>query len=134
MRLTRKKWVRQDHDQELRDLLANGLEDREIASVMGFDVSTVIGKRVWLKLPGNQRPTHPPARARSQPEPPPPKERANPLFVASAWLGSRLVEKPGSGYWLDGRPVSLTTIMRETNRILSDSGAEQIGSNPAWLV
>lgn len=53
--------------------------------------------------------------------------RPNPIAVARGWLGARLAERPESGYWLDGRPVSLTAIMRETNRLIALEGLEPIG-------
>ena len=66
-------------------------------------------------------------------EPQPPKDKPSPLYVAFNWLGSRLSERPGSGYWLDGVPASLNSIMRETNRVIAEAGAEQVGGNPDWL-
>ena len=62
-----------------------------------------------------------------------PKDKPNPLVIAGLWLGHRLVEKP-SGYWLDGLPVNLDTIMRETNRLLKKAGAEQIIGSDRWRV
>lgn len=62
----------------------------------------------------------------SEPEAPAPG-KPNPIAVARGWLGARLVERPVSGYWLDGRPVSLTAIMREANRLIAGEGLEQIG-------
>jgi len=39
-----------------------------------------------------------------------------------------VTERP-SGYFLDGRPVNLTEIMREVNRMRATIGVEQIVSN-----
>lgn len=61
-----------------------------------------------------------------------PKERINPLALAKRWLGARLVEKP-TGYWLDGLPVNLPAIMKETNRLFLADGMEQIGPE-GWRV
>ena len=42
-----------------------------------------------------------------------PKQHQSPLTVAKLWLGGRLTERP-EGYFLDGTPVNLDTIMRPT--------------------
>lgn len=89
------------------------------------DVSSAM-KRLGLKK--HVRPT--PMTKLGQ-EPPPPKDRPNPLFNAKAWLGDRLVEKTG-GYWLDGRPVSTTQMIREYNRLRVVSGLIQVLDNPQW--
>ena len=81
----------------------------------------------------------PPARPPEEPKSPParqeasPKPKVNPLALAHHWLKRRLVEKE-SGFWLDGRPVSLDQVMRETNRVLKANGVEQVGTKGAWLV
>lgn len=63
----------------------------------------------------------------------PPKQRPNPLTVAKGWLGNRLVEKP-SGFWLDGRPASLDTVMRASNGAAKEAGVEQITYSERWVV
>lgn len=55
----------------------------------------------------------------------------NPIDQARLWLSGRLFEKRG-GYWLDNRPVSLTHIMVETNRLRFHANETQITGNPAW--
>jgi hypothetical protein len=104
--------------------------DGEIADAMGFDRQTIFTHRKRLGLPTNHRPM--PAYA-PQEASRPPKERQNPMKVAQIWLGKRLVEKP-SGYFLDGVPVNLTSIMQATNRVLKAAGAEQISTHPLWVV
>ena len=91
---------------------------------MGFDLHTVSLNRLRLGLPKNTRTRpiqHPTERDYA-----PPKDKPNPVAVAFHWLGMRLVEKP-SGFWLDGRPASLDTVMRETNAVLKREGVDQIG-------
>jgi hypothetical protein len=89
--------------------------------------SDVVSARRRMKLDSNRVAQH---GERQQPTP---NEKPNPIAIAQVWLGSRLQERP-SGYWLDGIPVSLKTIMRETNRLLVASGCDQIASNPVWVV
>ena len=81
----------------------------------------------------------PPARPPVEPKAPQvrqetsPKPKGNPVALAHHWLKRRLVEKE-SGFWLDGNPVSLDTVMKETNRVLKTNGIDQVGTKGAWLV
>lgn len=59
--------------------------------------------------------------------------KKNPLTVARAYLGKRLVEKP-SGYFLNGVPVNLTQIMRACNQRLVERGEDQVTHSEAWRV
>jgi hypothetical protein len=68
----------------------------------------------------------------SEKNPPAPKIKPNPLEAAKGWLGKRLIEKP-SGYYLDGIPANLTTIMKAYNSMLVERGAEQIG-HEGWRI
>ena len=61
-----------------------------------------------------------------------PKQQQSPLTVAKLWLGGRLTERP-EGYFLDGTPVNLDTIMRATNRLLQAQGVEMITKSPRWI-
>lgn len=106
--------------------------DQEIADEMGFDKRTITEHRVRLKLPMNSRPK-PASYTPAHESVPLPKVKPNPLAVAKLWLGKRLVEKP-SGYWLDDRPVNLTTLMRAANELMKEQGADQLAHNPGWLV
>lgn len=60
-----------------------------------------------------------------------PKGKENPIALARYALGTRLIEKD-SGYWLDNRPVSVTQIMQEYNRLRMAIGQQQITCNPLW--
>lgn len=67
-----------------------------------------------------------------------PVDKPNPLSVAKHYLNlcnrePRLIEK-NTAYWLDGAPVTITDIMRETNRLRLHDNKAQIDFNPAWLV
>ena len=86
------------------------------------------GSRNWRGTGNRNR-----IRRRSMDDLVPPGERSNPVAAAKLWLGKRLVEKP-SGYWLDGVPANLTTIMRAFNRLRLASGVEQLETNPLWRV
>lgn len=66
--------------------------------------------------------------------PPPPSERPSPVVVAHRWLGERLVEKEGSGFWLDGQPKSFDQVMQETNRLLKSAGFDQVTRKSSWVV
>ena len=61
-----------------------------------------------------------------------PAPRLSPLAVAAAQLRGRLEER-GDAFRLDGRPVNLADVMRETNRLLAEQGLEQVAANPAWV-
>lgn len=66
-----------------------------------------------------------------------PKTKQNPLALARNWLGKRLVEKPAGPeqrlcYWLDGLPVNLEVIMRETYGRMIAAGVEPEIPNPRW--
>ena len=106
--------------------------DREIADEMGFDKSTIRTNRIRLKLPINWRPRMVVPQYQ-EPAPRPQKEKPNPLLVAAAYLGTRLVEKP-SGYFVDNVPANLDTIMRETNLVRVNLGMEQITHKESWRV
>lgn len=60
-----------------------------------------------------------------------PKNKENPIALARHALGQRIIEKP-SGYWMDNRPVSVTEIMKEYNRLRIAIGQQQITCNPQW--
>ncbi len=99
--------------------------DREIADEMGFDLTTITRNRMRLGLPTNSRPRPLPHPAEQLSTPLPP-EKPNPVAVAARCLGPRLVEKR-SGFWLDGRPASLDTVIRAANAVLKRNGLEQVG-------
>lgn len=67
-----------------------------------------------------------------------PNEKPNPISVAKHYLNligrsPRLVER-NTAYWLDGRPATITDIMRETNRLRLHDGKRQLDFNPAWVI
>jgi hypothetical protein len=125
------RYVPKFHDATLTELNQRGLTDREIAAVMEFDFLTIKKYRTLLNL----EPALPPRTPHPTVErpPPPPKEKPNPVETASRVLASRLVEKPGSGFWLDDRPASLDTVMRAANAVLKRHGLDQVGVD-RWRV
>lgn len=112
------------HDPIVGELHARWKLNRyEIAERLGLPADVVRDrmKRLGFKPHPRQVPQY-----TWQADPKPPRNKPNPLAVAKAWLRGRFVEKP-SGFWLDGRPVSLTTLMREANALIRRAGAEQVG-------
>lgn len=130
--MTRHRYIPEHHDPILTRLCVKWLRtDMQIANEMGFALNTIKSNRERLGLPINERP-----RMRvfhQEKEPRVPVEKPNPVFVAVTYLGSRLEERP-SGFWLDGRPVSLDTMMRECNRVRVAMGMEQVRGSDRWLV
>jgi hypothetical protein len=121
------------HDQILTEMNQKWRRtDQEIADEMGFDRATITTNRNRLGLPRNSRPKLPQFRE-SKRELLPPKEKPNPLKIASMWLDKRLVEKP-SGYWLDDVPVNLDAIMQAANLLMKRAGAEQCCYSEKWRV
>ena len=116
-------WNNAVHDAVLKLLHSQQFSDYVIADWMSLSTGSVRHHLRRLGLQSNKMQREP---SRHEQAAPPPQERPNPLAVAHTWLGRRLVEKP-SGYWMDGRPVSLDTIMKTTNRILKLNRREQIG-------
>jgi hypothetical protein len=125
------RFIPETHDAVLTELNEKWRRtDQEIADAMGFSRDTITGHRNRLGLPRYIRPKAPGNREADSRAP---KEKPNPLKVASVWLGKRLVEKP-SGYWLDGVPVNLDAIMQATNQILKAEGVEQVTYCERWRV
>lgn len=62
-----------------------------------------------------------------------PAGKPNPLATAMHHLGSRFGER-GDTFYLDGRPVNLADVMRETNRLRAGQGLPQLDANPSWVV
>jgi hypothetical protein len=106
--------------------------DGEIADAMGFDLSTIRNHRARLGLPTNVRPRKATNMGMERAAPAP-KDRPNPVETALRVLGSRLVEKPESGFWLDGQPASTDAVMRAANEVLKRNGLEQVGVD-RWRV
>lgn len=130
--MTRHRYIPELHDKVLTRLCVHWKRtDQQIANEMGFALNTIKLHGERLGLPINERPRGPVLRVEQ--EPPRPVERPNPVAVAVTYLGNRLQERP-SGFWLDGRPVSLDTMMRECNRVRVGLGLAQIENNPAWRV
>lgn len=50
-----------------------------------------------------------------------PKYTESPLKIAATWLGKRFIERP-AGFFLDGVPVNLKTVMRETVAVMNHCG------------
>jgi len=61
-----------------------------------------------------------------------PFDKSNPVSFAKLWLGRGLEEK-ASGYWLDGVPVNLPTMMRKFNKLRLSKGIKLIVPEP-WKV
>ena len=122
------RWIPEAHDSILKELHSLALTDpmiRDRMADMGhhFSVPTISVHRGRLKLKGNSRngwEIHAPVR-----------DKPNPLHLAQMVLGKRLVEKP-SGYWMDGRPVSLTTIMQAANAVRQKMGLQPIPGPSHW--
>jgi len=123
-----KRWVDTLHDPVLTALVEQGKSDYFIADAMGFSHFAIQNHRQKLGLEPTRKPItgiyETPRSMESKP---------SPLAVAAHWLASRLVEKPG-GYFLDGTPVSLNQLMKETNRLLAKNGLPQRLENPLWGV
>jgi hypothetical protein len=129
--MTKRFYIPETHDPILTELNTKCRRtDGEIADEMGFDKKTIWTHRQRLRLPTNIRPR--PVQMPTEKDFTPPPDKPNPVTVASRWLGSRLVEKP-SGFWLDGRPVSLDTLMRATNEVLKGYGMPQVGVEKWWV-
>ena len=129
--MTRHRYVPEYHDPILRRLIVRWKRtDMQAANEMGFTVMTIKKAREALGLPYNERPK---VQFRAEKDPPAPPEKPNPVALAIAYLGSRLEEKP-SGYWLDGHPVSLDTLMKACNRVRVGMGMEQITCSEKWRV
>lgn len=105
--------------------------DQEIGDALGFDKQLITRHRIRIGLTANYRIKINRLPAVPQ-EPKPPKARDNPLQIARMWLGQRLVEKPGAGYFIDGTPVSLGKMMQETYRVMMKSGVQPEIANPSW--
>ena len=58
--------------------------------------------------------------------------RADGTSLAGAFYQSRSTSE--SGFWLDGRPVSLDEVMMATNRLLKAARMEQIDRKREWIV
>lgn len=97
---------------------------------MRFSVLVVQKSRIRLGLKANKRKDHSNGWDNGGKLP---DQRPNPIKVAKLCLGSRMEEKKGL-FWLDDLPVSMSDLMRETNRILTSRGAGQLNANPAWVV
>lgn len=68
--------------------------------------------------------------------PPAIRKEVDPDSVRSAWVsafGLRLKIDHHKGFYLDGRPASLDTLMLETNRIRKAHGLDPVGRNPRWM-
>lgn len=114
---------------ELKRLHSKKFTDYAIAELMGYSVGTIRERLLLMGLRTNnppQKPAAQPPQAQAEKQTTIPAEKSNPLTVAHIWLGRRLIEK-ASGYWLDGRPVHLDTIMQETNKVLKANACEQVG-------
>ncbi len=122
------------YDPETHDPLVKDLHDRwglkayEIGSRIGVRTEPVHDAKRRMGLTEQTRRM---ITKNTDREPAPPKLRQNPLVFAKAWLMARFVEK-ASGFWLDGVPVSLDTLMRAANTAAKDCGAEQLVHSERW--
>lgn len=119
------------HDPLVKDLHERwGLKAYEIGYRLGIKTEPVKDAKRRMGLTEQTRRMITKATVQELPLP---KHRQNPLVFAKTWLMARFVEK-SSGFWLDGGPVSLDTLMRAANTAARAQGAEQLGHNPKWLV
>jgi hypothetical protein len=68
--------------------------------------------------------------------PPAIRKEVDPESIRSAWIGAfggRLKIDEQKGFYLDGRPITLDTLMTETNRIRKTHGLAPVGRNPRWM-
>lgn len=124
----------EDLANEVVRLQSNGLTPSVIARALGAavaEVNTILGIPPKPKTAYQIRRLMMPVSY--PPEPAPPKAKVNPLAMARAFLGRR-VEERASGYFLDGVPANLDTIMREFNRQMVAQGSEQITHSDRWVV
>jgi hypothetical protein len=122
------RYIPEVHDPIISELVTRWKRtDYQIADEMGFSISTIRTNRIRLGLEATPRPYV----TTWVKEPPAKPEKPNPLSVAIATLGNRLVEKT-SGYWLDHRPVNLHAIIREANVERVKKGLKQIPGHSSW--
>jgi hypothetical protein len=129
--MTSHKYIPAIHDPILSELNQKWRRtDQEIADEMGFDKLIIRDHRIILGLPANYRPR--PVKSPTEQSGFAPAVRTNPIVVAQHTLGRRLQERP-AGFFLDNVPVSLATLMKETNRVRVTQGHDQIGPD-LWRV
>jgi hypothetical protein len=69
--------------------------------------------------------------------PPARRDLVDPDAIRTAWrdaFGARLRINDERGFWLDGEPIALDDLMRETNRIRKERSQKPVGRKPEWLV
>ena len=93
----------------------------------GFTVVRIESKAAMQKLVAQLQPIQDPAEQPLYQ----PAGRVSPLAVAAAQLRGRFEER-GDAFHLDGRPVNLAAVMRETNRLLAAQDLAQVPGPPSW--
>ena len=124
----------------------NVTEKREVARLMRLGhtyeeaVSSIMRAKTILQQPKPSEPSKrhstPFHKAGKMNGPPADKhtiDADSPIVAAHTALHGRLEERH-SGFWLDGRPSSLSEVMRQTNAIRKRIGMKQVGKNPDWKV
>jgi hypothetical protein len=125
-----RSWDYAVHDPILHDLITKWkLTDYEAAERMNFSAQTIKLYREKMGLKANRK--GPPPSFYTEQNRLPPPERPNPIALAVAHFGARLVEKP-SGYWLDGTPVNSHTLMKRYNQARLGMGQEPIAGPESW--
>lgn len=126
-----KTYSPETHDRLVREMHDRlGLKAYEIGYRLGVPTDPVREAKKRMGLVEHIRLPRP---VKADREPAPPRQRQNPLAFAKTWLMGRFNEKP-TGFWLDGVPVNLDTLMQAANSEAKANGAEQLGYNPKWLV
>jgi len=126
----KRPYVPELHDPELIRLNAEGHDDLTISIRMAFNAERITRERNRLGLPRHHRQVQAFVK---QKEPPPPRDKPNPVALAMAWLGPRVVEKHGC-YFLDGCPARIDQIIREANLLLKQADQPQIRGSDRWSV
>ncbi|MDZ4858047.1 MAG: hypothetical protein SGI88_03620 [Candidatus Hydrogenedentes bacterium] len=124
------KWDADLFDPILRRYHSRGMNDHAIAHQMQtdglpFSYNTIRNRRLKLRLKVNRVQPYFSTDERQLP-----KERPDPLRVASQTLQD--FDRATLTY--RGQPISLTQVMRMTNRIRAVEGLPQIDANPNWRV
>lgn len=110
-------------------------------------VPIVLRFKKWKALVQRTAPDNGMRRGPKRPEPhhygsreegaPAIRREVDPESIRSAWIsafGRRLKINEQTGFFLDGKPITLDELMIETNRLRKANGIEPVGRNPKWLV
>jgi hypothetical protein len=114
-----------DEAEKIMALVVAGVSDERISKLLDVPRPRVqkirLQNRILRKLPEKPRgPSQPP-------EPPPPRGKVNPITDSAHWLGARLKEVPGKGFFLDGVPTSTGGVVKAANEMKARMGVSQSG-------